>query len=171
MSCPDRESLSAFADGAAEAASRAEIECHLAGCASCREFVAGMRQVNDRGRASLQAIRVDTRAEPMAIARKSSRTRLFRALIPAAAAVLLASVTALFIAQRINGGRTRPATASKQRPPEEKFVMPSDADFEAWAAPYRRMHVPLVPLEDVPTYRPPEIRPMLPESGTSRNHS
>lgn len=49
--------------------------------------------------------------------------------------------------------------------------MPSDADFEAWAAPYRRMHIPLVPMEEVGTYRSSEAHPQFHEFASPRNHS
>jgi hypothetical protein len=36
----------------------------------------------------------------------------------------------------------------------------SDEAFARWAAPYRRLQIPLVPLEEAASYRPPEILPM-----------
>jgi anti-sigma factor RsiW len=38
----------------------------------------------------------------------------------------------------------------------------SDAAFERWAAPYRGLQIPLVPLEEAANYTPPEIRPVQP---------
>ena len=170
MSCPDRESLSAYADGAVEAPQLAEIERHLSGCALCREFVLEMRRLNERGRASLQAIRVGARLEPASLRRTPSRARLVCVLSLAAAATLLVSLSALLVERRRNPPKP-PATAAAQPPSEEEFAMPSDADFEAWAAPYRKLHIPLVPMEDVAKYKPQEMLPMSPETPLPRNHS
>ena len=171
MSCPDRESLSAFADGAVEAASRAELERHLVGCTHAANFGAGMCRLNERGRDSLQAIPVSARVKPIVVVRKASRPRLIRALALAAAAVLLMSVAALLIAHRIKASRPMPVMVSKQPPSEEKFVPPSDSDFEAWAAPFRRVHVPLVPMEDVPTTGRRKFTRCFPKTAAPRNQS
>jgi predicted anti-sigma-YlaC factor YlaD len=171
MSCPDRESLSAFADGAVEAPLLAEIERHLSDCAHCREFVLEMRRLNTQGRASLQAIKAAAGAESAPSRRTALRARLMCELSLAAAAVLLLTVSAWFATRTRNASRLPTTPVSTKRPSEEKYVMPSDADFEAWAAPYRRLHIPLVPMEDVATYRPREINPIFPESAARRNPS
>lgn len=39
----------------------------------------------------------------------------------------------------------------------------ADESFARWAAPYRRLQIPLVPIEEAACYNPPEIRPALPD--------
>jgi anti-sigma factor RsiW len=171
MPCPDCETLSAFADGQIEPPARAEIERHLSVCAPCCELVAEMRSLNSLGRASFEAIRLPPRPERMMAIESGSKRRLFRVPALAAAAVLLVSAAAALVARWTEAVRSKPVMASTRPPAKEKYVPPTDAEFETWAAPYLKLHIPLVPMEDVATYRPPQVFPILPESPMDRNHS
>jgi hypothetical protein len=101
VSAHEEERLSALLDDELSARERAEVEAHLAGCASCAALLARMRAVEDAAR-SLPAEapagyfdglpeRVRARIE----ARRASRRRLPSWAWAAAAAVLLAVVTPL----------------------------------------------------------------------------
>src|SRR5882762_5009184 len=90
MSCPDHESLSAFADCEVDVAQVAAIERHLVVCASCREFVDEMRRLDDYGRASVQTITLPGYQSHVRITRR--RIRLARPLTLAAAAAILVSL-------------------------------------------------------------------------------
>lgn len=121
MSCPDRETLSAFVDGAVEAPVLAEIERHLSGCAPCSEFVLEMRRLTAHGRASLQAISVPARAEPALLHSAPQRAGLLCALSLAAASVLLATVSVLLAMHPRNALQLQPVTVSTKRPSQESL--------------------------------------------------
>ena len=169
MSCPEHQLLSAFGDGELEPSLRAEIERHLSTCASCRRFVDEMRDLDACGRSSLRAISVKARPVPLAVPQLPPRRSLMRPIALAAAAVVLVavSVAVWLIAYRNKGPRQ--VSAPIRATGSDEFATSSDASFERWAEPYRQLRIPLLPLEEVANYTPPEILPTLP-APTTRDH-
>ena len=188
MNCPDHESLSAFVDGELDPPATAFIERHLEDCAACREFVAEMRWLDTHGRTSLQAVRT-TGWKRAVIPMLTQRSRMTHPLALAATAVVLASlsVTVWVVTNRPKEadllGRTsehaksfretEQVTATEARLPANgvERLAPSDEAFERWAEPYRRLRIPLIPLEDVANYKPAVVRPIMPEAGRSNPRS
>jgi len=165
--CPDQLSLSAFADGELEAARAAEIADHVATCAACRTFVDELHQVDAWGRSSLGAIKVTARPKLPAVPLFVPRQRLVRPLALAAAAVVVAGVLVGFWLV----GPTRQAPRAVPAPgraggmvatEDRRGSASEDEAFARWAAPYRQLHIPLVPIEKAARYSPPEIRPAFP---------
>ena len=171
MTCPDHETLSAFADGEVEAARAAETEQHLATCASCRQFVAEMRELDAWGRSSLRAIKAPPRrpAPEVLTAPGPFWLRLLRPAPLATAAVMVAGLSlALWLAvQRGQRPGTRPAPVRVAEKPliERQPIAALDEEaFARWAAPYLQLHIPLVSVEEAAHYNPPPIRPALPDT-------
>ena len=160
MSCPDQESLSAFADCELEVAEIAAIESHLAVCAACREFVNEMRRLDNYGRASLRAISVP--ASEKATLSAKTQISLTPPVALAAVAVILLGFGTWVLTHRLKeaareAAKARPATAEGESIRSRQFNPPSDEAFERWAAPFRRLHVPLLPMEKLADYKAAEI--------------
>ncbi|MHC4713731.1 MAG: anti-sigma factor family protein [Planctomycetota bacterium] len=186
MSCPDRELLSAFADGELEEPKAAAIERHLAGCPACGEFVGEMRRLDSYGRSSLRAIPVKPSRAAVLLPASARGRRLLRPLTLAAAAALVIalSIAAWFLAsnaikarkqESVEEGSMQIVTPTTTRAMDlaelEKMLqlmkgprdeVRSDDAFERWAAPYRLLRIPLVPMEEVANHKPDEIPPTLP---------
>lgn len=143
MPCPDHESLSAFADRGLDASEAAIIERHLAGCAACREVVEEMARLDACGRSAFRAIHVPARSSAIIVLETANRRRW---LALAAAAVVFVTVSELiwFFAYR-----PQPARIPQRQSAAAAEAAFSDEAFERWAEPYRRLKIPLVPLEEV----------------------
>jgi anti-sigma factor ChrR (cupin superfamily) len=152
MSCPDHETLSAFADSELDASERANIERHLTSCASCREFVEEMSRLDASGRVALRSISVTERRRSVVILETAKRSRW---LALAAAAVIVATVP---LSIWFFSSKPKPAV----EPPRtvESFQGSTDEAFERWAEPYRRLRIPLVPLEELASDKRPEVVPI-----------
>ena len=168
MLCPDQLSLSAFSDGGFEAARAAEIADHVATCAACRAFVDELHQLEAWGRSSLRAIKVTAEPALPVVPLIPPRLRLVRPVALAAAAVFVAGVLVVLWL----GAHTRQATRAVPVPgrvaemaatEDRRGSASDDETFARWAAPYRQLHIPLVPIEEAARYSPPQIRPALPD--------
>lgn len=188
MSCPELEMLSAFAADALDATAVTELERHLSTCSSCRQHVEEMRWLDTLGRSALGAIRVSVQRHPILLREAPSRMGLLRPMALAAAAVGLILLS--FAAWRIISDRfqdQRRALAPNQRAPESAraeqnqikaetggpvdgavFSGSSDEAFERWVEPYRRLRIPLVPMEDLANFNPGRAIPVEPAT-TKRN--
>ena len=171
MACPDHETLSAFADNEVAAPEAVEIERHLSTCAACRQFVAGLRELDVWGRSSLPAIKVPPRrpAPEVLTAPEPFWLRLLRPAPLAAAAVMVAVFClALWLATPTGQGpRPGPPPARvAEKPPihRPRVASLNDEAFARWAAPYRQLRIPLVSVEEAARYNPPPIRPALPDT-------
>jgi anti-sigma factor RsiW len=121
MSCAFSEKLELYVDGALEAAARAELESHLAGCAECPAEVARLRRLDELLGAlpeSEPSARFEAtflrRLRAEAVPRASLRERLFggwRGFALAAAAAGAAAVVAVGV---WSGRAPEPET---ERPP------------------------------------------------------
>jgi hypothetical protein len=143
VSAHEEERLSAFLDGELSARERAEVEAHLARCASCAALVARMRAVEDAAR-SLSAEAPAGYFDGLP-ARVRSRIEARRGRLPAwawaaAAAVLLAAVTPLTLRELRSPQRTSPAApaaappiaaAEKTAPAEPAAIPPGVAPAPA----------------------------------------
>jgi anti-sigma factor RsiW len=87
VSC-DPERVTAFVDGALDAAGQAEVEAHLEGCATCREQAAFERGLRSRLQA-LPTLEPPSRLEAR-VRRRVRGRRPIRIALPVAAVVLLA---------------------------------------------------------------------------------
>ncbi len=164
MKCPDQETLMLLADSELSAVERAAIEEHIAGCETCRDVVDEMRALNSIARSSLRSLRV---SPPRIVLPR--RRRMLQGLALAAAMIALAvSLAAVLLTNRRGGGVVTIAHAPPSAVPATTAqVIPDvppllDEAFERWAAEHRRKQIPLIPLEEVVTYEPPEIRPFHP---------
>jgi anti-sigma factor RsiW len=170
MTCPDHETLSAFADGEVAAPGAVEIELHLSTCAACRRFVDELRALNAWGRSSLQAIKAAPRRTSLVILAVPQPfwLRLLRPVpLAAAAAVVAGLLLALWFAvQTGERAGTLPAPVRvAEKPPiaRPRVASLNDRAFARWAAPYRQLRIPLVSVEEAARYSPPQIRPALPD--------
>ena len=179
MTCPEKQLLSAFADGQLEDSDLITVERHLSACTSCRGFVEEMRQLNTFGRSSLEAIVVTKHLDLGAITAR--KCRLLRSPVLATAAVLLfLGMGAWYVFQELSKPPEEPAFKEVVATPpnsEPKIHTeggkPARTDpirafsneaYERWAEPYRQLRIPLVPMEIVGSYKPPEILPIMPET-------
>jgi hypothetical protein len=167
MSCPESELLSAFADGAIDAVAGAEVKRHLSTCVSCRERVEEMCWVDALGRSSLRAIRLVPASKPTVLRARPTSSRLFlRPIAFAAAAVAI--ILVCFAAWRLDDRfrETPRVSTPSQRDPDSArsgqnqgktetgalmdssvFNGSPDEAFEHWVEPYRRLQIPLIPME------------------------
>jgi hypothetical protein len=195
MSCPDPESLSAFVDGELDATTLTEIGQHISGCPSCRNVVADMRWLDGHGRSSLGSIRLKARPQSFMGSRGTQRRHLLLRFVPAAAAIILVSVTAFVIVprRRIPQPLPTPNQATTSRTTDgtdalwpvwptsddpfgslrgrARCVEAADVAFERWAEPYRQLRIPLIPTEQVVSYRPGEILPILSVHAAAPNNN
>lgn len=175
MSCPESEILSDFADGALDAAAGSKVEHHLSTCSSCREHVEEMRWLDALGRSSLGAIRVAVQRNSTALFEAPTRSGFLRPMALAAAAIGLILLS--FAAWRISNGFREPPRASEpnqqvsdsasedQNQIKAETGARMDETFERWVQPYRRLRIPLVPMEDLANFNtgrtvPAEPAPM-----------
>jgi anti-sigma factor RsiW len=175
MSCPKTETISAFAEGALDATAASELERHLSTCLSCREHVEEMRWLDGLGRSSLLAIRVSV--DRSQICEAPNRKGLLRQMALAAAAVglILASFAGWRVNDRFQNQRrvSAPQAAEANTPRADRntntetnaptdsaaFGNSSDEAFERWIEPYRRLRIPLVPMEDLANSNPGKVIP------------
>ena len=167
MSCPDHQTISAFADGELELAQAAEVERHIAQCASCRQLAEELRWVDDRGRAALRAIHVEEPNTANIVWWKSPARKWARPLSLAAAAsvVLFLSIGIWIASSHFQTAVATHQIESVTTTPESDGPAkePDDVAFEQWTAPYRELHIPLVSMEVAENYRPAVILPIQPE--------
>jgi anti-sigma factor RsiW len=173
MNCPDYETLAALADGELETGRPLEIERHLAECANCRQFVEEMQWVDERGRAALGTIPVGEAPVTRTVwARACWRTQWRPISLAAAAAMAIALSVWTWLAKNSAGRHEAPhqiAPGSRAASGANRQVEESeDAAFEQWAAPYRKLQIPLVPMEVAANYSPPPVSPIQP-NGIERN--
>jgi hypothetical protein len=106
-----------------------------------------------------------------------ARTRLSRTVVLTAAAVVVVTLLIVYrmkeprpVSRPIDTAETGPTadqnhTAETAEPASaRKFREPSDEAFERWVEPYRRLRIPLAPMEAVANYKPSQILPTLPAS-------
>jgi anti-sigma factor RsiW len=170
MTCPDRQTLSVFADDELDAAKALDVERHVAACANCRQFVHEMQWLEDRGRAALDAINVGNSFASNVVRPSPLWPKWARPLSPAAAAAALVacSIWMWFAASQAGRdkapsgshqiARTTPAPTSANGQSEESM----ERAFDQWAAPYRGLRIPLVPIEVAASYDPSSIPPVIP---------
>lgn len=181
----DDPRLTAYAMDELDAAGRKAIETELEISVECR------REVEEIGRTALllkvelaseplpelsyaQQLAIEAKLKPgsgkkesllirlmlrvqLSISSLAAGSRLWsRSVAIAAAAVIFVtlSVAALFVASRLREPRYV-ATAIGS-------TISSDEAFDRWAEAYRRLRIPLVPMEEVPNYRPHEVLPIVP---------
>ncbi len=172
MSCPDPQNLSAFVDGELEAAQALEVERHVAACASCRQFVQEMQWLNDCGRAALRAIHVGDASTSNIVWSRPLWLKWARpmSLAAAAAVVLILSIWTWFALSHSSRDQT---PAAPHQIASVRATIPDaaghseeskDAAFAQWAAPYRKLQIPLVPMEVAVNYNPAPILPILPDN-------
>lgn len=165
MSCPDPQTISAFADGELEAKEAADVERHVAQCANCRESIEEMRWLEQRGRAALEAIEVGEAASHKVVYLKPFWLRWARPMPLAAAA---AAAVAMFIGGSLVFGHLGSRqTASLPRQAvgaSSSSVESEDAAFAQWLAPYRELNIPLVPMEVAANYNPAPVLPTRPDN-------
>jgi hypothetical protein len=172
MCCPDPQTISAFADGELETSHAAEVERHIAKCASCRQFFEEMQWVDNCGRAALGAIRIEESTPANIIWSRPQRWKWARPLsLAAAAAVVLALSIWTWIASRHSTRHQRASTPHQvasvmSTPPGGggQSKVSDDTAFDQWAAPYRQLHIPLVSMEVVENYNPDTVLPISPEN-------
>ncbi len=169
MSCPDQESLSAFADGELEAGRVAEVRAHLSTCAACQRFVEEIRELDALGQSSVREIIVTPVSIPKVVPLPVPWLRRVRPLALAAAAVVLAGLfVALWLGPWTRQGSrvvSSPGRSSGKAPLAGRGDSSSKEEtFTRWAAPYRQLRIPLVTIEVAASYSPPEIRPALPDT-------
>lgn len=177
MNCPDHQTILAFADGEIEAVQAAEVERHLASCPNCRQFVAEMQWVDDCGRAALRAIPVGE-APSAKIVRPRKLWRNWARPVPlaVAASVLLGLAIWTWFAANNPGFHQAPRRFAIDKPTPAgaagRSEESAEAAFEQWAAPYRKLQIPLVPMEVAASYHPAPIEPILPNhiEGNHLNH-
>jgi anti-sigma factor RsiW len=170
MSCPELERLAAFADGALDATAGTEIERHLSACSSCRERVEEMSWLDVLGRSSVGAIQVSVERGPILLREAPNRKGLLRpmALASAAVGLILLSFAAWRVSDRFQNQRRASApqpaaadTARADRNTNTETDAPTDGAafsgswdeaFERWVERYRRLRIPLVPMEDLANF-------------------
>jgi hypothetical protein len=166
MSCPDHQTLIAFLDQEIAPAESTALERHLAHCLECDAFVKELQALQRTCESSLKNLPSATLQELDFL---KPRRRFLGWQIPLkAAAALMAClcVLGLLLAHRLQrspGDFSQPSLSRTEvSPPEAADASPArgDAAFERWAAPYRRLRVPLVPLEQLARYQPPLIPPL-----------
>lgn len=174
MSCPDLQHLSEFADGELDSTQAADVERHVAECANCRQLLEEVHWLRDYGRAALRAIQVKEATTPNIVRWRPLWIQWARpvslATATAAAVVLALSIWAWFVLHP--SGHNQTPTASHQIASvdettsgarDQSSEQAEDAAFERWAAPYRKMQIPLVPMEVAANYAPTPIFPTLPD--------
>ena len=189
MPCPDRELLSAYADGELAAAEHSAVERHLGECAECSKFAAEMRALDSLGRVSLRAIPVTQRPARLTAAAYGRKSVFARPAVVAATAVILFGLCAIAWlvasrprtpqrgAERAASDEASKGTASRDvrtfvesTGTQQPQPRPDDA-FEKWAAPYRALCIPLVPMESLANYQPPAAQPVLPAGSKTNGNS
>ncbi len=171
MKCPDQQTILAFADGEMATSEAAEFERHLTSCPNCRQFLAEMQWVSDCGRTALRAIPAgETASGKIVRSRKLWRNWARPVPLALAASLLLAfSIWAWFAENKITSPR-RFAVSNRNLTGAAGNSMESpEAAFEEWAAPYRQLQIPLVPMEVAANYNPAPIEPIQPDQ-IERNH-
>jgi len=125
-----------------------------------------LHQLDAWGWSSLRAIKVTAEPALRVVPLIAPRLRLVRPVALAAAAVFVAGV--LVVLWLV--APTRPAPRAVLAPgrvakmaatAERTGAASEDEAFARWAAPYRQLHIPLVPIEEAARYSPREIRPAL----------
>ena len=190
---PDDPRLTAYALGELDAAERKAIEAELDNAAECRREVEEVARTAALVNAELaaeplpgltyaQQLAIEAKLKPVAPnaeARKGSLLSALRepnligravAFAGAVALVLVALMAASWLATYLPQ-EPRPTSAPIAKAPqgvESDESGMSDAAFARWAAPYQRLRIPLVPVEEAASYTPPEILPMTP-APTIRN--
>lgn len=167
MSCPDHQTIVAFVDGELETVQAAEMEQHLTACSNCRHFAEEVDWVENCGRAALRAIPVGEAVEAKIDWGAAPRPKRVQTILLALAAMV---AIALFLWTWLGAKSLGPHEAQHQfaiggaamggagRRSQES----EDAAFERWAAPYRRLQIPLVPVEEAASYDPAPISPIQP---------
>jgi anti-sigma factor RsiW len=163
MNCPNQVTLSAFCDGELSEGESGAIRRHVAECRDCRQFVNELRLLGHLGRAALAAIPAASSPAANVIqvtAQKHLSPRFFSLTFAAAAAVL-----AWCIFLWPNKPHPKPLESkSATRQSSGQIQQSEDAAFEQWAAPYRRLQIPLVPLDEAASYKPAPVQPFKPEN-------
>jgi anti-sigma factor RsiW len=168
MNCPEQQTILAFADGEIEAVQAAEVERHLTSCPNCSQFLAEMQWVSDCGRAALRAIPAgETASAEVVWPRNPWRNWARPAPLAVAAMLLLALSTWKWFAPNDLDFHQVPRRFAFDKPilagAGGQSGESAEAAFEQWAAPYRQLHVPLVPMEVAASYNPDPIEPILPD--------
>lgn len=162
MNCPDPQIISALADGELDPKQAAEVERHVARCASCRRSLEEMRSLEQRGRAAVEAIDVGEAAIQNVVYLRPFWLRWVGPMPLAAAA---AAVVAIFIGTRLALNHS----SSHQKPTSAPAAAASsdeseDAAFAQWLEPYRNLNIPLVPMDVAANYDPAPILPTRPDN-------
>lgn len=190
---PDDPRLTAYSLGELDAADRKVIEAELEGVAECRRELEEIARTVSVLNAELaaeplptltyaQQLVIEAKLKPkssQAEARKGFlsaaqfKTGLIRRILVLAGAVAVIFATAIasfwFYTHLPKGSQKPPSRMANATPRGKSDGYERDDDtFAHWAAPYQRMHVPLIPIEDVVNYSPPEILP-IPPAPTIRN--
>jgi anti-sigma factor RsiW len=160
MNCPDPQTISEFSDGELEPNQAAEIERHIAQCASCRESLKEMQWLEQRGRGALESIPLEDTFSQKIVPLKPSRLRWVGSMpLTAAAAAVVAVVVGvwLFFNQTAS-------TMRKDAGANISSEQSEDAAFAQWIEPYRNLNIPLVPMEVAANYNPAPIFPTRPDN-------
>lgn len=173
MNCFDEQDLVAYADGELDAQARAAVERHLAACAACSAYVADMRGLTSKARASFARLPAAERpvARPAMGLVRPAWPRVVVATLAAAAAVLLAALLAARLMSEPKDRRvvqigptttTNTVASTTQSSVSPTPAASNDELFAQWAAAARRRQSPvrLVPMDEVASFRPPVDRPV-----------
>lgn len=170
MRCSDQETLTIFADGEIAGMEREMIEQHLAGCEACRDLVNEMRALNSISRTALRSLRVSPPRIVLARRRRLLQPLAFAAAAMIALIVLLAAVVVMSWrdGDAVKVAATPPLPAPATAAHSAREVPPLlDEAFERWAAEHRRKQIPLIPMEEVATFEPPQRLPFHPARGSN----
>jgi len=183
----DDPRLTAFALGELDAAERKAVEAELDNTDECRHEVEEIARTAALLHAELAAEPLPglTYAQQLAIEAKlmsgsgkaGSRDRsllsvsrernIIRLAVDFVAAVAMIMVAVIATSRFATHSPPDPRQASSPiaqtvKEEESDVSRASDAAFARWAAPYQRLQIPLVPLEETANYVPPEILPIGP---------
>ena len=193
---PDDPRLTAYALGESDAAERKAIEIALEDSQECRRAVEEIAQTAGLLTRELpgEALPGLTYSQQLAIEAKlkpesgKAETKEISSVIGLLGKIPLKRIAAVTASVAVISAALIVAFRSDtQKPTEPKLAASpvakaatraesdkgkeADAAFARWAATYRRLQIPLIPLEEVANYMPPEILPFSPAPTIRNNKS
>jgi anti-sigma-K factor RskA len=193
---PDDPRLTAYALGESDAAERKAIEIALENSQECRRAVEEIAQIAGLltreltgevlpGLTYSQQLAIEAKLKPESGEAETKEISFLIGLLGTNAIKRIAAFTAAVAV--ISVGLIVAFRSDTQKPTEPKLAASpgakaatrvesdkgkeSDAAFARWAANYRRLQIPLIPLEEVANYMPPEILPFSPAPTIQNNKS
>lgn len=162
MNCPEPENISALADGELDPLESAKVHEHIKACPTCERLLEEMRWTALTGSIALLTLPAGKESGRKPIPMQTSGRKPKRALLMGIAAALAAGLVTWGWLGGTDDGRHHP---------EERILsggVSSDSDgaardnsreeaFARWAAHYREMEIPRVPMAVAATYEPEPI--------------